>query len=119
MKSKTLRKFVTERDILPLVEEWAKENNFRFQVDEEGGLNCYKIGWVTSAPIFVHIEKREDGYRLEAMLKADAFAQLTNFFTAPPEIALDSGEGLMEWERQGARKLVNTLLKILEIEPIE
>jgi len=118
MKLKTIRKIPLEKDIKPIVETWAKQNGFRYLIDEEGTIDCYKSGWVTTAPVLVHIEKRETAFHLEAMIKADALSQLSNFFTAPPELTLESGPGIMEWERQVARNFVNKLFLMLELDPI-
>ena len=116
--SSTIRQFKATKEYESIIEEWAKSSGFRFTKKEDGMIECYRAGWSTTAPVLLRVMKKKTNVKLEVMLKVDFISQMTTLFTAPDELALESGDGPLEYERVIARTFVNKLMTDLQLEPI-
>lgn len=116
---RTFREIKPAKKVEQVIEKWAKNNGFRFSKSEDGTIECYRSGWLTTTPVMVQLTDQKGSLKLEAMLKVDFLSQLTTLFSAPPELALESGDGPLEYERLIARKFVNKLFNDLSLKPIE
>jgi hypothetical protein len=110
MNSRTAREFSVPTDIWPLVDRWTGEENFSL-LDDAGTKKsyCKKLGSLAPATR-VEIDQNGDTIRLEAWLEPSMFNTVLSLFTAPKELALESGKGRMVVPRTIARDSVNRLL---------
>jgi hypothetical protein len=110
MNSRTTREFSVPTDIWPLVDRWTGEEDFSLLDDAATKKSyCKKLGSLAPATR-VEIDQNGDTIRLEAWLEPSMFNKVLSFFTAPKELALESGKGRMVVPRTIARDSVNRLL---------
>jgi hypothetical protein len=117
-RTHTVRTFHFEKDLLPIVEAWAKDLGFIVEV-ENNKILCEKGMGLMTSPVQVILEETDGDIRLEAFLKVDPITMFASLFMAPDEMHLESGDGQLIMERKFGRDKVNKLLEQLGQPPIE
>ncbi len=110
MKGRTVREFIYNAELWPLVDIWAAETGFRLLQDEASRRLYQKGRWPLMAPAFLEIRHEKGKVTLEAWVKADFFLVLSLLTGRGPETGIESGGLTATVPRQRAREAVNKLL---------
>lgn len=113
MKTRTKIDFDSVQDIQKIVEDWAQQHGYKFQV-MEGDMRLYQRGsgfW--TAPMRLAFSQNEEHVHMEAYVFAPLFNRLMALFLVPKETHIESSGFVASVPRAMARKDVNALLESL------
>lgn len=118
MKGRTIREFIYNMEIWPVIDVWAGETGFELKCSDDARRLYRKGRWPLMAPAFVEIHQEKGRVVLEAWVKADFFLIFSILTGKGPETGIESGGLSAAVPRRRAREAVNQLLKKLNQRPI-
>lgn len=118
MKGRTVREFIYNADLWPLVDAWAAETGFRLRQSDDSRRLYRKGCWPLMAPAFLEVRHENGRVALETWVKADFFLVLSILTGKGPETGIESGGLTASVPRKRTREAVNQLLKKLNQKPI-
>jgi hypothetical protein len=110
MNKRTTISFSTAGDFWPVVEAWAKQNDYRL-VESNGSGRVYQKGHgFLTAPMMLKIGNKGQDVALEAWIKMNMLTRACALFMLPAEMGIESGGFRAVVPRNIARTATNKLL---------
>ena len=119
MSKRTIIRIHNKENVWPIVETWARQNNFR-PISVAGPERIYQKGFgVIVAPMMLKVRNENQETILEAWIRVNTFVRLTTLFIPPSEMGIESDDSIVSLiPRKLARDAVNKLLDQLGVERV-
>jgi hypothetical protein len=117
MAKRTVLNFEANNDVWPIVENWAREREYREKM-KGNNWRRYQQGYgMLVAPKLVEVHQEDRKVELQAWVSINIINRIITLFLMPAE--LDLGSGFMgSIPRNTARRDINILLQRLDQPPI-
>ena len=119
MTRRTIIRLHNKENIWPVIETWARQNNFR-PISVTGPERIYQKGvGVLVAPMMLRVRSENQETILEAWVQVNKFYRLTMLFVPPSEMGIESDDSIVGFiPRKLAREAINELLAQLGVDPV-